>query len=519
MLALLLLRLHGGHLRWPVAAPRPMPAAGLAVVAARHRRARRRSAAYAGRRCGAAHASSSNGQPRPGPFGSAAIARLDGHLVELRARSDLQQGAIVEVGGQAGAGPTARRRLRSAHLAGTPGRPRDARCTLAGRDRHAGRHARACSTASAVARALRFAAGGDDESSRIATGVALGGDSAARRAHGRGVPRIRARPSAGRLRAATSCCWSPPSSRSAGSRACHGSLAHGCAIPAVVGYAAIVGGGPSVVRAAATGVLASLAWLAGSARDPWHLLAARGGGRARARSVGGRRAGLSALVRRGRGHPRPGAAHPRLAGGDRRARAAVRPARDLAGVHARDGAGRVRCTSGARRSSRACRRTCSPCLRSRRCSGSHWPHACSGPIAPGADGRLRLRRCVRSAPTSGSSPTSAPGSTPRCRVGRCSSRCAAGALAWFVRRRPAAALAGALAGLLLALAWPLGARVAPAGARAPRHVPGRGTGRRHADRGAGLRACSSTPGHPRRASSGSCAGAACDSLDALVPVA
>ena len=50
-------------------------------------------------------------------------------------------------------------------------------------------------------------------------------------------------------------------------------LAHGAAIPAVVAYAAIVGGGPSVVRAAATGVLASLAWLAGSARDPWHLLA------------------------------------------------------------------------------------------------------------------------------------------------------------------------------------------------------------------------------------------------------
>ena len=50
-------------------------------------------------------------------------------------------------------------------------------------------------------------------------------------------------------------------------------LAHGCAIPAVVAYAAIVGGGPSVVRAAATGVLVSLAWLIGSARDPWHLLA------------------------------------------------------------------------------------------------------------------------------------------------------------------------------------------------------------------------------------------------------
>ena len=50
-------------------------------------------------------------------------------------------------------------------------------------------------------------------------------------------------------------------------------LAHGFAIPCVIVYAAIVGGGPSVVRAAATGALASLAWLVGSARDPWHLLA------------------------------------------------------------------------------------------------------------------------------------------------------------------------------------------------------------------------------------------------------
>ena len=45
------------------------------------------------------------GQPRPGPFGSSAIARLRGHPVELRARGALQQGAIVEVSGTLAAVP------------------------------------------------------------------------------------------------------------------------------------------------------------------------------------------------------------------------------------------------------------------------------------------------------------------------------------------------------------------------------------------------------------------------------
>ena len=115
-------------------------------------------------------------------------------------------------------------------------------------------------------------AGGDDESSRIAAGVALGGTAAL---DDRTVEEFRASGLAHLLAvsggnvvllvaAILALGWVAGVPRS---------LAHGCAIPAVVGYAAIVGGGPSVVRAAATGVLASLAWLAGSARDPWHLLA------------------------------------------------------------------------------------------------------------------------------------------------------------------------------------------------------------------------------------------------------
>ena len=117
-----------------------------------------------------------------------------------------------------------------------------------------------------------LAAGGDDESSRIATGVALGGtaaldDDTLEAFRASGLAHLLA-VSGGNIvllvAAVLGLAWVAGVPRA---------LAHGCAIPAVVAYAAIVGGGPSVVRAAATGVLASLAWLAGSARDPWHLLA------------------------------------------------------------------------------------------------------------------------------------------------------------------------------------------------------------------------------------------------------
>ena len=211
------------------------------------------------------------GQPRAGPYGSSAIARLHGHPVELRARGALRQGAIVEVTGRLAVIPPS---------TGTF----DRREWLARQGVHEMLTARSLAQVGArgglqgvldrLRRGARSAlsAGGDDRSARIATGVALGGTSAlddptleAFRASG--LAHLLA-VSGGNIvllvAAVLGLAWVAGMPRA---------FAHGCAIPAVAAYAAIVGGGPSVVRAAATGTLVSLAWLIGSDRDPWHLLA------------------------------------------------------------------------------------------------------------------------------------------------------------------------------------------------------------------------------------------------------
>jgi competence protein ComEC len=212
-----------------------------------------------------------DGQPRPGPFGSSAIAQLDGHPVELRTRGDLVQGTVVEVSGTLAPVPPS-------------GDGFDRRTWLARQGVHESLSAREVTVigrrgglAGALDRLRRGAraalrAGGDDEETRIATGIALGGsatlaDSTVEDFRASGLAHLLA-VSGGNVvllvAAVLGLAWVAGMPRA---------LAHGCAIPAVVAYAAIVGGGPSVVRAAATGVLVSLAWLAGSDRDPWHLLA------------------------------------------------------------------------------------------------------------------------------------------------------------------------------------------------------------------------------------------------------
>ena len=211
------------------------------------------------------------GQPRPGPFGSSAIARLDGHPLELRTRGLLQQGSIVEASGRLAPVPPSTHGF-------------DRRTWLARQGVHETLAARSLVTlgrrggVQGVLDRLRggaraaLLAGGDDESSRIATGVALGGtaalaDGTVEAFRASGLAHLLA-VSGGNVvllvAAVLGLGWLARVPRP---------LAHGCTIPAVVAYAAIVGGGPSVVRAAATGVLVSLAWLLGSARDPWHLLA------------------------------------------------------------------------------------------------------------------------------------------------------------------------------------------------------------------------------------------------------
>jgi competence protein ComEC len=212
-----------------------------------------------------------DGQPRPGPYGTSAIARLGGNPVELRVRGDLQQGTIVLVSGSLAPVPPSEgdfdRREWLAH--------QGVHETLAARSVTViGRRGGLPGALDGLRRGAReaLAAGGDDESMRIATGVALGGtgaldDDTLEAFRASGLAHLLA-VSGGNVvllvAAVLGLAWVAGLPRS---------LAHGCAIPAVAAYAAIVGGGPSVVRAAATGMLVSLAWLIGSARDPWHLLA------------------------------------------------------------------------------------------------------------------------------------------------------------------------------------------------------------------------------------------------------
>jgi len=211
------------------------------------------------------------GQPRPGPFGSSAIARLDGHAMELRSTGKLRQGEIVEVSGRLAPVPPSPEGFdRHTWLA-----HQGVHETLAARSLVVlGRRGGIQGVLDRLRHGARAAlqAGGDDESSRIATGVALGGtatldDSTVEAFRASGLAHLLA-VSGGNVvllvAAVLGLAWLARVPRP---------LAHGCAIPAVIAYAAIVGGGPSVVRAAATGALASLAWLVGSARDPWHLLA------------------------------------------------------------------------------------------------------------------------------------------------------------------------------------------------------------------------------------------------------
>jgi competence protein ComEC len=212
-----------------------------------------------------------DGQPRPGPYGSSALARLDGHPVELRSTGSLEQGSILAASGTLKAVPPSTGDF-------------DRRTWLARQGVHETLSARSLvplgrrGGVQGVLDRLRHGAraalqaGGDDEPSRIAAGVALGGtaslsDDTIESFRASGLAHLLA-VSGGNIvllvAAVLLLAWLARLPRA---------YAHGCAIPVVIAYAAIVGGGPSVVRAAATGVLASVAWLVGSARDPWHLLA------------------------------------------------------------------------------------------------------------------------------------------------------------------------------------------------------------------------------------------------------
>ncbi|HEY3614429.1 MAG TPA: hypothetical protein VGK92_12015, partial [Gaiellales bacterium] len=118
-----------------------------------------------------------DGQPRPGPFGSTAIAQLDGHPLELRSRGDLRQGTVVEVSGTLAAVPPSDDGF-------------DRRTWLARQGVHESLSARELTVVGrrgglaglldrlrAGAHAALLADGGGT-ATQIATGVALGGSSA-----------------------------------------------------------------------------------------------------------------------------------------------------------------------------------------------------------------------------------------------------------------------------------------------------------------------------------------------------
>ncbi len=403
------------------------------------------------------------GQPRPGPFGSAAVARLDGHPVELRARSPLQQGAIVEVDGSlAPVPPSAGDFDRRAWLARQGVHETLTARSLAVIGLRGGVQGVLDRLRRGAHAALR--AGGDDESSRIAAGVALGGTAAL---DDRTVEEFRASGLAHLLAvsggnvvllvaAILALGWVAGVPRS---------LAHGCAIPAVVAYAAIVGGGPSVVRAAATGVLASLAWLAGSARDPWHLLALAAaavlaldpwavvgpGFQLSFVAV----AAIHGLAPPIRGWLEGTVVPVRLCAPLAISLACTAATAPVAYLHF----GRASLVAGLPANLLALPAV-APLLWLALAACLLWP------IAPGAavvcDWPVRaLGAYIGLIARLGAWLDSAlPGRVLLAAL-------AGGALAWFVRRRPAAALAGAFAGLLLALAWPA-ARASPPPARALR---------------------------------------------------
>ena len=228
--------------------------------------------------------------------------------VELRARGDLRAGRDRRGQRHARARAALDRRLRPAHVARAPGRARDARGALAHR-----RSAGAAASRASLDRLRRgaraaLAAGGDDESARIATGVALGGTRDARRAtRSRTFRASGPRAPAGRL---------GRQHRAARRRGARPGVARRRAAGAGArlrdpGRARLRGDRRrrAVGRARRGDGRARLAGLAGRLRARSLAPArARGRRRAGARSVGGRRARLPALVRRGRGDPRPRAA-------------------------------------------------------------------------------------------------------------------------------------------------------------------------------------------------------------------
>ena len=449
-----------------------------------------------------------DGQPRAVRFGSSAIAQLDGHPVELRARGALQQGAIVEVSGAPRPVPPSGGGFdRRTWLARQGVHETLAARSLAVLGRRGGVAGRARPPAP---RRARRAAGrrrrrGEPHRRRASR-------SAARRRSATARSR-RSAPRASRTcwpsPAATSCCSSRPCSAWPGScgvpRAARARLRdprrrrlrgdrraagrRSCARPRPGCWRRSRGWS---ARPAIRWHLLALAAAAVLALDPWAVV---GPGFQLSFAAVAAIHGLAPPhppLARGHGH-----AAARCARRSRSrwpARSPPRPSRS--------------CTSAARRSSRSLPANLlalpavAPLLWLALAACALWP------VAPGArpslDAAVRRARRLHRARRA----RSAPGSTARCPARRCSCALAGGAVAWLALRRTARRARGRARRAAGRTRLALRPGVSPAAARAPGHVPRRRTGHRGADRGA--RAAGARRHRPADvpASSGSCGAAA-----------
>jgi competence protein ComEC len=202
-----------------------------------------------------------------------AVAVLDGRKVELRGTEILETGEIAAVEGRLGRPrpPLGRGSFDEREWLARLGVHEVLRVRVLRRiGRRGGVDGFVDRMRAGAARALRAA--GDDEPSRVAGGILLGTSGAlapdTRAAFRRSGLQHLLAVSGGNVAllvaVVLALAWMAGLPRAA---------AHALAVPTVIAYAAVVGPGPSVVRAAVAGVLASLTWLAGRPRDRWHALA------------------------------------------------------------------------------------------------------------------------------------------------------------------------------------------------------------------------------------------------------
>ena len=214
-----------------------------------------------------------HGTVRSGLYGNSVLATVRGQRVDLRTTVAVQTGDLIDVAGRL-ARPRGPREPGGFDEREWLGR-RGVHLVLRASDaRIVGRRGGLSGVVDGLRRSAldALARGGGGDPGAIAAGVVLGADAtlsvAARDAfRASGLAHLLAVSGANialLVALVLGLAWAAGLPRAA---------AHGLAVPSVVAYAAVVGGGAPVVRAAVVGVLASVAWLLNRGSDRWHALA------------------------------------------------------------------------------------------------------------------------------------------------------------------------------------------------------------------------------------------------------